>query len=459
MNPVTHGVESAVSNTTYWIACAIFVISFALIVSEKIHKTKVALVGAALTLLLSITTELEAFHSPHLGVDYNVIFLLISMMIIVNVLGKSGLFEWAAVKLAKLAHGRGFPILMMFLIFTAVFSALLDNVTTVLLFAPVTLLIADELELDPIPFLIGEALASNIGGTATLIGDPPNLIIASRSGLSFMDFLVNLAPPAFFILFVMIGLTWLFFRKKLRVDEARRQRVMSMNAAKLIKDPVLAKKSVFVLSLVTVAFTLHSWTHIEPTTVSLAGAALLLLISGSDPHETLAEVEWPTIFFFIGLFIIVGGVVKVGLVRDLSQLVIHLTEPTADSMFATSMAVLWFSGILSAFLDNIPYVATMAPLVVDMSGTVFHGGVPAGGLTTDTLHHPVLIPVWWALALGSCLGGNGTAVGASANVVVLGIAERAGHRISFLRFMLYGVPILILSLLVSTVYLWLRYYL
>ncbi len=459
MTPATHGVETAVSGATYWIACAIFAGSFLLIITEKIHKTKVALVGAALTLLLSVTTELEAFHSPHLGVDHNVIFLLISMMIIVSILGKSGLFEWAAVKLAKLAKGRPFPILVMFLLFTAVFSALLDNVTTVLLFAPVTLLIADELDLDPIPFLIGEALASNIGGTATLIGDPPNLIIASRSHLGFMDFLVNLAPPALFILVVMLGFTWLFFRKKLKVDEDRRQHVLQMDESKLIKDPALAKKSVFVLALVTLGFTLHAWTHIEPTTVALAGAALLLLISGRDPHETLTEVEWPTIFFFIGLFIIVGGVVKVGLVNDLSMMVIRLTEPTGESMFATSMVLLWFSGILSAFLDNIPYVATMAPLVVEMSGTVFHGGAPVAEVPLATLHHPVLMPVWWALALGSCLGGNGTPVGASANVVVLGIAERAGYKISFLRFMAYGIPILLLSLLTCTLYLWLRFYL
>lgn len=439
----------------YWTACAVFVATLAVIVSEKIHKTKVALAGAALTMVLGIVSQEEAFHSERLGIDHAVIFLLIGMMIIINVLGQSGAFEWTAVKLAKLAQGRPLPILIMFLVFTAVFSAFLDNVTTVLLFAPVTLLIADELDLDPIPFLIGEAIASNVGGTATLIGDPPNLMIASRAKLGFLDFIVNLAPAVVVMLAALVGVTWLLFRRRLTVDEDRRQHVLEMDERKLIKDPALVKKSVGVLLLVVAGFMLHGVTHIEPATVALAGAALLLLISRKDPHHALAAVEWPTIFFFIGLYITIGGIVKVGLINDLSALVIRLTDPTESSMFLTSMVLLWFSGFLSAFVDNIPYVATMAPLVTEMAAKVFHGG---GELPAATLHHPVLMPVWWALAFGACLGGNGSAIGASANVAVLGIAERAGHKISFLRFLAYGMPVMIMTLTIAHVYLWLRYF-
>lgn len=461
MSPEVHAAAAAGGGQVhYWLACGIFVASFLLIVSEKIHKTKVALLGAGLVLGLSLVSQREAFYSPHLGVDHGVIFLLIGMMVMVNILGRSGAFEWCAVRLAKLAGGRPFPIMVIFLLFTAVFSALLDNVTTVLLFAPVTLLIADELNLDPVPFLIVEALASNIGGTATLIGDPPNLIIASRSYLGFSDFLLNLGPAVVVMLAALVGVTWVMFRKGLKVDESRRQHILAMNEAKLIRDPALVKKSVAVLGAVTVGFVLHGVTHVEPATVALLGAGVLLAISRLDPHEVLAEVEWPTIFFFIGLFIIVGSVVKVGLINDLSSFMIRITQPTEDSMFMTSMVLLWFSGIVSAFLDNIPYVATMAPLVSEMAGAVFHGGAAAGTeLPLSTLHHPVLMPVWWALALGSCLGGNGTPIGASANVVVLGIAERSGYKISFLRFMAYGMPVMFLTLTISAVYLYLRYYL
>jgi Na+/H+ antiporter NhaD/arsenite permease-like protein len=328
----------------------------------------------------------------------------------------------------------------------------------VLLFAPVTLLIADELDLDPIPFLIGEALASNIGGAATLIGDPPNLMIASRSGLGFMDFVLNMGPAVVVMMVALLLVVWAFFGRRLTVDEERRMHILSMDEKRLIKDPVLVRKSLIVMALVAVGFTLHSVTHTEPATVALLGAAFLLLISRLDTHEILSEVEWPTIFFFIGLYIIIGGVVKVGLISDLSEVVIQATQPTEESMFTTSIVLLWFSGIASAFLDNIPYVATMSPLVVDMATTVFHGAEHAAPLTQETLHHPVLLPVWWALALGSCLGGNGTPIGASANVVVLGISERSGRPISFLRFMAFGMPIMLLTLLISHVYLYLRYF-
>ena len=454
----TEGLAAAGDGVHYWLACTVFVVTFALIVSEKVHKTKVALAAAAATLVLSILSQEEAFHSPTLGIDYSVIFLLISMMLIVNVMGKSGIFEWTAVKVAKLAKGQPLAILTLFVVLTAVVSALLDNVTTVLLVAPVTLLITDQLELNPFPFLIGQALASNIGGTATLIGDPPNLMIGSRARLTFLDFVVHLAPVVAVILAVFVAVIWLFYRGRMKVTEERRRHVMGMNEQKLIKDPKLVKQSLFVLAVVMLGFLTHSWTHIEPATVALAGAALLLLLSDVHPHKALAEVEWPTIFFFMGLYIVIGGVVKVGMVSDLSQMVIRFTHPTAESMLGTSMVILWFSGFLSAFIDNIPYVATMAPLVGNMAGNVFHHGLTLDQLPPETLHHPVLMPVWWALALGACLGGNGTAIGASANVVVLGIAERAGHKISFLKFMLYGMPVMVLSLLICTAYIYLRYY-
>ncbi len=438
----------------YWTACATFVATLGLIVSEKVHKTKAALLGAGVVLGLGLLTQEEAFHSAELGIDHGVIFLLIGMMVIVDILGKSGAFEWCAVRMAKLVGGRPFPIMVLFVIATAFFSALLDNVTTVLLFAPVTLLIADELELDPVPFLIAEALASNIGGTATLIGDPPNLMIASRSKLGFLDFVVNLGPVVIVMMGALLVVLWAFFGR-MRVDEDKRQHILGMNEGKLIRDPSLVKKSILVLLLVTAGFMFHSVTHIEPAAVALAGAALLLLISKEDPHEVFAAVEWPTIFFFVGLYIVIGGIVKVGFVEQLSAVVIAETSPSLASTATTSYVMLWFSGILSAFVDNIPYVATMAPLVAEMSETVVGSAAPSG---VQTLQHPSILPVWWSLALGSCLGGNGTPIGASANVAVLGIAERAGHKISFTRFMAWGMPVLLMTLAIAHLYVWLRFF-
>lgn len=446
------------SSTLYWTACGIFLISFALIISEKVHKTKVALFGAATTIVLGVLSQVEAFHSPTFGVDYNVIFLLISMMLIVNILGKSGAFEWTAVRLAKAAKGRPFTILAFFVVATAVLSAFLDNVTTVLLFAPVTLLICDELGLDSSRFLIMEAIASNIGGTATLIGDPPNLIVASRAQLGFMEFIYHLAP-VIVIMMVIFVIVLKFFWGGMTVDDAKRQRILAMDESQLIKNPALLKKAGVVMLLTVIGFIAHGALHLEPATIALFGASLLLLISGVDPHEVLAEVEWPTLFFFIGLFIVIGGVVRVGMVADLSKWVISVTHPTSESMFTTTMVILWFSAFLSAFIDNIPYVATMAPLVAEMSGQVLGNGATGDAITPEMLHHPAIMPVWWALALGACLGGNGTAIGASANVVVLGLAERAGRKVSFVEFMKMGMPIMIGTIVVSMIYLWVRYYL
>ncbi len=449
----------AVSPALFWVATVIFVIAFLAIITERVHKTKAALMGAALMITLPILTQAEAFHSQQFGIDYNVIFLLISMMILVNIIGRSGVFEWAAIRSAKLGKGYPFRIMAIFIAMTAVSSAFLDNVTTVLLIAPVTLLICDELEVDPVPFLIAEALASNVGGTATLIGDPPNIMVASRAKLSFMDFIIHLAPVVLVLLVAFMLGCKLFFGGRLKVDEKKRMRILAMDESRVIQDRSLAIKSLVVLGLVLIGFTLHGILHIEPATIALAGAALLLLISRGDPSKIFAEIEWSTIFFFIGLFIMVGGIVKVGLIRQVSELAILFTEPSATDMQDLSIMVLWCSGILSGIIDNIPYVATMSPLILDTANAVFHeGAANPAELPIETLHNPVLMPVWWALALGSCLGGNGTPIGASANVIILGIAERSGVVITFLRFMAYGVPTMLFTLVVSHIYIVLRYY-
>jgi len=324
-------------------------------------------------------------------------------------------------------------------------------VTTVLLIAPVTMLVCDALDLDAVPFLITEALASNIGGTATLIGDPPNIMIASKAGLSFMDFLVNLAPIVIVIMVVYIVSIRFIFGRSMTVREELRQRIMAMDEREAIKDPVLIKKALIVLALTMTGFTLHGVLHMEPATIALLGAATLLLISGiREPHHIFSEVEWTTLFFFIGLFIIIGGVVKVGLISWMS---VKMLEYTQGNLFETSMVLMWFSAFASAFIDNIPYVATMNPLIIDMAKQLWPDLQGAA-----LLHHPDLMPLWWSLALGACLGGNGTAIGASANVIVVGMAEKMGRPISFMRFMTYGMPLMIESVIVSTIYIWLRYY-
>ena len=442
---------AVVMGPVFWTATAIFLIAYGTIISEKVHKTVVAIVGAGLMLILKILEQEEAFHSEALGVDWNVIFLLISMMIIINIMRPTGFFEYIAIRSAKLGRGEPMRIMTIFAVVTAVLSALLDNVTTVLLLAPVTLLIADALEVDPIPFLIAEALASNIGGTATLIGDPPNIMIASKAQLNFMDFVIHLTPVIIVTMVIFLVVLKLVFGKRLVVRPELKERVMSMDEREAIKDPLMLKKSLFVLFLVITGFVFHGMFHYEPATVALMGAGLLLLLSGThEPHEILAEVEWPTIFFFMGLFVLVGGVVKVGLIKWMSMKVLAMTN---GNMFGTSMLVMWFSAFASAFVDNIPYVATMNPLVADMAHQLWPN---LQGI--ELLHKPELMPVWWSLALGSCLGGNGTAIGASANVIVVGMSEKAGKPISFLRFMAYGLPVMVLTVAISTVYVWLRYY-
>ena len=447
----TAAVQPFVMDTAFWTATTIFLLAYAVIVSEKIHKTIIAIFGAGLMLVLKILEQHEAFHVEEFGVDWNVIFLLISMMVIINLMRPTGVFEYIAIKSAKLGKGEPIRILVIFAIVTAVLSALLDNVTTVLLIVPVTILIADALEVDPLPYLISCVLASNIGGTATLIGDPPNIMIASKAQLDFMDFIYHLAPVVVITMVVYILTIKLIWGKKLKTREELKKRIMAMDENEAIKDPVMLKKSLIVLAMVLTGFVLHGMLHFQPATVALFGAGLLLLLSKThEPHHILAEVEWPTIFFFIGLFIIIGGVVKVGLIKWMSIKVLEITQ---GNLLATSMVVMWFSAFASAFIDNIPYVATMNPLIVDMAKQLWPN---LQGI--ELLHHVDLMPLWWSLALGACLGGNGTAIGASANVIVVGMSEKAGKRISFGKFMLYGMPIMIMTVIISTIYVWLRYY-
>ena len=420
---------------------AAFVTAYVLIATERIHRVAAALGGAAVMVVLGVVDAEVAFFSERTGVDWNVIFLLLGMMVIVSVLRQTGVFDFLAIWAAKRTRGRPFATMVLLVCITALASALLDNVTTVLLIAPVTLLVCDRLGLPPVPFLIAEALASNIGGTATLVGDPPNIIIASRAGLSFNDFLVHLAPIVLLLMVVFVGLCRILFRSALRYDPERVEALMRLDEHEVIRDHGLLIRCAVVLSLVLVGFVSHSALHIEPSMVALLGAGALVALSRLDPPQFLEEVEWPTLVFFMGLFIMVGALVEVGVIGSLGEL---LTDVVGEQYFVASSALLWGSALLSAFIDNIPYVATMTPLV---QGLVDAG---QGSHEAGTL--------WWALALGADLGGNATAVGASANVVIVGIAARNGHPISFWTFTKYGVVVAATTIAVSWVYLWARYF-
>ena len=424
-----------------WIAVAVFVVAYVLIATEKINRVAVALGGASIMLALGATNAEHAFFSEDSGIDWNVIFLLLGMMLIVGVLKRTGLFEYVAIWAAKKARGRPFPIMVILIVVTGVVSAALDNVTTVLLVAPVTLLVCDRLGVPPVPFLIAEVLASNIGGTATLVGDPPNIIIASRSGLTFNDFLSVLAPFVLVVLVVLVLLCRIMFRKAFRYDAERVARVMALKERDAIRDRRLVVLSLVVLGAVLVAFSLHTVLHLEPSVVAMLGGLLLLAASRLDATDVAKDVEWPTLIFFAGLFVMVGGLVTTGVIDTLAR---AATDAVEDKLWPATMLLLWASAGLSAIVDNIPYVATMSPIVAEL--------VEASGGNDKA---EVL---WWALALGADLGGNATAVGASANVVVLGIAERAGHRITFWGFTKYGLIVTVISVALAVPYLWLRFF-
>lgn len=421
------------------LALAIFVGAYVFIATEKVSRVTVVLVGAALMVVVGATDGHAIFFSEESGIDWNVIFLLLGMMMIVGILRQSGVFEFLAIWAAKRAKGRPFVIMVMLVLITAILSAALDNVTTVLLIAPVTLLICDRLAVSPIPFLIAEVMSSNIGGAATLIGDPPNIIIASRAGLSFNDFIVNLAPIVAFLLVVFIGLCWLMFRKQLRYDAERVERVMALSEREAIRDGALLIKSLVVLGLVLAGFVLQSVTHLDPALVALLGAGLLVLLTGLETRKIFADVEWETLLFFAGLFIMVGSLVNLGIIEKVGEAAI---EAVGDNYFGAATALLFGSAVFSGIVDNIPYVTTMAPLTNDL--------VVSGGSAAH--------PLWWALALGADLGGNATAIGASANVVVLGIARRNGHPISFWQFTKYGIIVTIVTVTLTLPYLYLRYF-
>ena len=425
--------------TTYLVVAA-FAAAYLLIATERIHRVAAALWGAGAMVLLGVTDAKTAFFSEETGIDWNVIFLLLGMMVIVGVLRQTGVFEYLAIWAAKRAGGRPFAVMVMLVVITAVASALLDNVTTVLLVAPVTLLVCDRLGLKPVPFLIAEAMASNIGGTATLVGDPPNIIIASRSGLSFNDFLVNLLPIVVVLIVVFIGLCRLMFRSSFVFDAERAAAVMDLDEREAIQDKGLLIRSLIILALVLVGFVSHSALHLEPSIVALLGAGAAVAVSRLEPVEYLGEVEWSTLVFFGGLFVMVGALVEVGVVESVGH---ALTEAVGDRLLLATSVVLGGSAVLSGMVDNIPYVATMAPIIQDLVGR-----------STDLQHEAL----WWALALGADLGGNSTAVGASANVVILGIAARNGHPISFWQFTKYGLVVAATTVAISWFYLWLRYF-
>ncbi len=413
-----------------FIALLIFIITYAIIVSEKINRTSIALFGATMLLFTKVITQETAIEK----IDFNTIGLLIGMMIIVNILRRTGIFGYLAIKAAKAVNGEPWKIIVVFSIFTAISSALLDNVTTILLIVPITLVITDTLESNPIPFVLPLILVSNIGGTATLIGDPPNIMIGSATGLGFVDFIVNLAPVIIVIFTVVIFFFRLKLKNSLSISEEKRADILAMDENLALKDITLLKKSGVVLFLTIVGFIMHQYFDFESATVALIGAALLLLVSKVDPEEVFLEIEWPTIFFFTALFILVGGLEAVGVIDFLAEKMLDITN---GNIFWMVILVLWGSAIASAFLDNIPFVATMIPLIKSMEA-----------MSTFSI-----TPLWWALALGACLGGNGTLVGASANVIVSGMLEKHGNKLSFFKYMKVGFPIMIVSIMISTVYL------
>jgi Na+/H+ antiporter NhaD/arsenite permease-like protein len=426
-----------------WIAIAVFVTSYVLIATEKVHRVAAACGGAAVMLLVGATDADHAFFSENAGIDWNVIFLLLGMMLIVAVLRRTGVFEFLAIWAVKRARGRPFRVMVILVVVTAAVSALLDNVTTVLLIAPVTFLVCDRLGVRVAPFLIAEVMASNIGGTATLVGDPPNIIIASRAGLTFNDFLIHLAPFVAILLVVFIGLCRLLFAKSFVYDEERAESVLALRERDAIGNPRLLVVSLVVLTLVLAAFVLHTVLHLEPSVVALVGGLALLGLSRLDASDVARDVEWPTLAFFAGLFVMVGALVNTGVIDTIAKGAI---TAVGDRPLTATMVMLWGSAGLSAIVDNIPYVATMSPIVAELAAA--GGGESAG-------HGHVL---WWALAIGADLGGNATAIGASANVVALGIAEREGKRISFWEFTKYGLVVTFASILLATPYLWLRYF-
>lgn len=411
---------------------AIFGVTYLLIATERMHKTLAAMAGGIAMVLLGVVSQEHAFDE----IDFNVIFLLAGMMILAGIIRKTGVFGWIAVRAARLARGDPYRILVILSVITAVASALLDNVTTVVLVGPITLFLAARLGMNPFPFLMSEILASNIGGAATLIGDPPNILIGSAAGLDFGAFLLNMAPlSAILLALYLFAARWLF-RGLLTADPALRDSLLELSEREMITDPRLLRRSLAVLGLTLVGFLFHGLLGLEAATVALTGAVLLMVLARESPEEVLRDVEWPTLFFFIGLFMLVAGVIEIGLIDAVADAIVALT---GGALAGTSLLVLWLSAFLSGIIDNIPYTATMIPVVQQLDE----------GQPNDAL--------WWALAIGADLGGNATIIGASANVILAGMAEREGHPISFGQFLRYGLPVTLGTMLIATAYVWLRF--
>lgn len=422
----------------------ILIIAYIFIATEKIPKVTIALLGAGLTIFLGLVNQSKMTGevlNPHYFinfVDFSVIFLLVSMMIIVLIATKSGMFTWLANELLKMTKGHPVKILVVLGFFTAIVSAFLDNVTTVILIIPITIAISRELDIDPVPYLIAEVFASNIGGTATLIGDPPNIIIGSAAGFSFMDFVNELTGVILVILIAVLFAMYLFFRNHLKTTPEKMELVTKLDNSKTITDKPLMIRSVIVLALVIIGFVTHDITHIDTYLIAMLGASILLLFE--KPQAILEKVEWNTILFFIGLFIIIGGLEASGGIKLMAQWILDVTQ---GSQTAAGMLILWASGLISGVIDNIPYTATMSPMLVEISKV----------MGAEYTH-----PLWWCLSLGACLGGNLTIIGAAANVVVSEQAAKDGHPIAFMRFMKYGVVTVLISLIISSAYIYMRYF-
>ena len=421
-------------------ALVIFVVAFFFIATEKIDKVKVVLVAAGLMTVLGLTTGGEVFFSEHEGIDWNVIFLLLGMMIVVGVIKGTGLFEYLAIWAAKRSKGRPYRLLVMLMAITAVASPFLDNVTTIMLVAPVTVVVCNRLRIPAQPYLIAEVLASNIGGAATLIGDPPNIIIGSRAGLTFNDFLMHMTPIVVIIFVTFVVMSKWIFRKSFKYDERYVEEVMALDERKAITDHKLLVRCLVVLGLIIIGFSLHSVFHIEPSIVALIGAGVMLLVTKVEVNDVLKEVEWGVLVFFMGLFVMVSGLGHTGVIENIGT---WAADAIGDNYFAAATSLVFGSAVLGAFFDNIPYTATMAPIVEGM----------AAGADPQTAE-----ALWWSFALGADFGGNGTAVAASANVVAIGIAARTGHPISFWQFTRYGIGITAVSTLMAWVYVALRYF-
>ena len=414
------------------VAGGVFLFAFGLIVTERVHRMVAALLGGLAIIVVGVLDQDSAFAA----IDWNVVFLLLGMMCIAGVLRQTGLFQWVAIQSARLGRGDPFLILVILSLVTAISSAFLDNVTIVVLIAPVTLIVASNLRISPIPFLIAEVLASNIGGMSTLVGDPPNILIGSAAGIDFAHFVGNMGPISVIILLAFVGLCWLLFRRQMAPAAGANDQLLAVDVGLLISDRVLLRKSLVVLLGVVAGFLTHGIIGLQPATVALSGATVLLLWGKIDPHEVLQEVEWTTLLFFAGLFILVQGVVEVGLIERVARAAVALT---GGNLALTSMLVLWFSAAVSGVVDNIPYTAAMIPVIESLG------------------HNMPTEALWWSLALGACLGGNATLVGASANVVVASLAERSGYPLKFRTFLRYGLTTTLVSLVLASLYVWVRY--